>query len=111
MLPMGATQIAKYNINIHKRGRLPDFRPELKVCNEIHCLQLPHQHHSQVSNGVNEIHSPALHSGLGPLQAFGHTYKYSTSLTQTSQPQAKLPMFQQNGVNESQRTLTLPLDS
>ena len=93
---------------------MPDFKPELKVCNEIHRFQLQHQHHSQVSNGVNEIHSPALYSGLGPLQAFGHTYKYSASLTHTSQPQAKLPMFQQktnNGVNESQRTLTLPLDS
>ena len=48
------------------------------------------------------------------MESLGHTYKYSTSFSHSIQPQAKLPMFQQkvnNEVDESQHTLTLPLDS
>ena len=59
---------------------------------------------------VNEIHSPVLEF----MESLGHTYKYSTSFSHSIQPQAKLPMFQQkvnNEVDESQHTLTLPLDS
>ena len=68
-------------------------------------------HKSQMR--VNETHSPV------PFQfesttGLGHTHEYSTSLTHSSRPQAKQPMFQQkttNEIHESQHTLTLPLDS
>ena len=48
------------------------------------------------------------------MKVLGHTYKYSKSFTYSFQPQANLPMFQQKvnkEVDESQNTLTLPLDS
>ena len=62
---------------------------------------------------VNEIHSPVLFR-FESTTGLGHTYEYSTSLTHSSQPQAKLPIFQQkttNEIHESHHTLTLPLDS
>ena len=48
---------------------------------------------------VNEIHSLVLF-GFESTTGLGHTYEYSTSLTHSSQPQAKRPMFQQKTTNE-----------
>ena len=65
------------------------------------------------SQRVNEIHSPVLF-GFESMKVLGHAHKYSTLFTHSFQPQAKLPMFQlkvNNEVDESQHTLTLPLDS
>ena len=62
---------------------------------------------------VNEIQSPVMF-GFEPMKGLGHAHKYSTFFTHSFQVQAKLPMFQQkvnNEVDESQHTLTLPLDS
>ena len=62
---------------------------------------------------VNEIHSPVLFQ-FESTKGLGNTYEYSTSLTHSSQPQVKLPIFQQktaNEIHEIQHTLTLPLDS
>ena len=62
---------------------------------------------------VNEVHIPVLFR-FESMKGLEHTHKYSTSLTHSFQPQAKLPVFQQkinNEVHESQHTLTLPLDS
>ena len=52
------------------------------------------------------------HASVGLAQARHN--EYSPFLTHSSQPQAKLPMFQQkttNEIHESEHTLTLPLDS
>ena len=62
---------------------------------------------------VNQIHSLVLF-GFESMNGLGYTYKYSASFTHSFQPKAKLLMFQQkvnNEVDESQHTLTLPLDS
>ena len=61
---------------------MPDFKPELHVLNAIHC-------------------SPVLFRfEFITCISLGHTNKHSTSLTDSSQPQAKLPMFQQKANNE-----------
>ena len=93
---------------------MPDFQPELYMplmrfivlnwdINNIH----------KHPRRVNEIHNPVLF-GFESMKGLGHTHKYSSSFAHSFQPQAKLPMFQQNvnnEVHESQHTLTLPLDS
>ena len=58
-------------------------------------------------NGPQE-YDTGLGGGGGGGGALGQTYKYSTCLTYSFQPQAKWPMFQQktnNGVHEIQHTL------
>ena len=62
---------------------------------------------------VNEIHSPVLF-GFESMKGLGHIINIHHLRNHSFQPQAKLPMFQQkvnNEVDESQHTLTLPLDS
>jgi len=66
-------------INIHKRGRSPDFRPELQVFNEIHWPQLDTSIVHKSPMRVNEIHSPVLFR-FESTTGLGHTYEFQYSL-------------------------------
>ena len=108
------TELAWFNLSIFTRGvdcltsgqsykslmRFIDPNPDTNI---VHKLPMR----------VNEIHSPVLFR-FESITGLGHTYEYSTSLTHSSQPQVRRPIFQQkttNEIHESQHTLTLPLDS
>jgi len=66
---------------------------------------------SQVSNEIHEAQSPVLFR-FESTTGLEHINIQHKHLTNSSQPQAKRPMFQQkttNGIQEIQLTLTLPL--
>ena len=96
-----------------RNGENPQFYKELYAFNEIYWSHWNINNIHKYPQRVNEIHNPSLFR-FESMKGLGHTHKYSTSFIHSFQPQAQLPVSQQkvnNEVDESQHTLTLPLDS